>query len=111
MRNLEAILDTRCATGRTYREEIPPYTIESLERYRVHGIPTSDFLRCFMAGDLFGALERADEDNRKAMFPIYCFLRNHMPAACWGSKARVSDWLSDSALRGLTNQHFENASN
>lgn len=53
MRNLDTVLDTVCATGKTYREEIPESTIDSLERYRINGIPTGSFLRAFMSGDLF----------------------------------------------------------
>lgn len=65
---------------------------ESLARY-VQGCPTGDFLQAVLGNDLRGACERADDINQSLLFDIVYYIYNELPAACWGSPAKVQAWL------------------
>jgi hypothetical protein len=81
--------------------EIPDYTFEAIQRYVADHIPPGDFLRAVLTNDLMGAMERADDNNREALFEICSFIYSEVPSLCWGSEERVRLWLSDRPVKPL----------
>lgn len=77
----------------TEYQNIPQQTIDSLERYKQHHIPTGGFLRCVLTNDLFGAIGKADVGNRYAIYEICLYIYNELPVKSWGSEQQVNDWL------------------
>jgi hypothetical protein len=72
---------------------------ESLDRYAQHGVETGGFLRAVLSNDLKEACLRADEENQEALYQIVKYIWNHLPAACWGSPAKVEAWLTNHQKR------------
>lgn len=68
-------------------------TLNTLERYVEHRIPTGGFLRAFLANDLMEACGRADEENARDFIEIARYVYNEMPASCHGSYEVVDAWL------------------
>lgn len=68
-------------------------TIASLLRYRDERIPTGGFLRAVLENDLNSSFAHADRENRESLHDIVQFCRSELPALCWGSPAKVHDWL------------------
>lgn len=64
----------------------------SLEAY-VRGLPPGDFIRAVLSNDLNEAIARADDVNIHALPHIVAYVREHLPALSWGSKANVDRWL------------------
>lgn len=89
---------------------VPEHDHESLAGYIQHGVPTGDFLRCFLDNDLQGALARADAENRHAFFQIGNFLWNEAPGACWGAEGRFDAWVKRGGLEPLPAASEEAAS-
>lgn len=77
----------------------PPGVIKSLKLYAEAGVPPGGFLEAVLSNDLKEAFGRADENNRYAMFDIVSYCWNHIPAACWGSKEAVTEWLKAKAAQ------------
>ncbi len=61
--------------------------------------PPGGFLRAVLENDLAGAFGRADDDNRRAMHDIVCYVYNELPSQCWGSPAKVAAWLTQAQQR------------
>lgn len=72
---------------------IPPRTIDALDRYVEHRIPTGGFLQAVLENDLFAAMGKADVYNRQSLFDIVEYIYNELPRACWGSPDAVKAWL------------------
>ena len=72
---------------------IPKSTMDSLKRYVEQGIPTGGFLEAVLSNDLMGAMGRADEFNRAAIFDICGYVYNEMPGNSHGSPEQVKAWL------------------
>jgi hypothetical protein len=70
-------------------------TYDALIRYAKDRIRTGDFLYSVLTSDLFASLEHADEQNKKDLFDICKFVYNELPAVCWGSREKVSNWLKE----------------
>lgn len=71
----------------------PKYTRAALDSYVKDKIPTGGFLYAVLTNNLFEAIGRADENNRKALFEICNYIYNEMPSDCWGNKENVDEWL------------------
>lgn len=82
---------------------IPDYMHEGLVRFIVLGVRPGDFLSAYLCGDLFGALRRADDTNRKLFESYALFLFNYAPANCYGSPVLVADWCKGGGLAGRAN--------
>jgi hypothetical protein len=67
---------------------------ESLQLYVEHRVPPGDFLYAVLTNNLRESFGRADDENRAALFEIVAYCWNHIPSVCWGSPARVSEWLN-----------------
>ena len=76
---------------------IPVFTKEALDRYVNDRIPTGGFLHAVLTDRLFDAVGRADKENLAALRDIVTYIYNELPSDCWGSEAKVHNWLySDS---------------
>lgn len=74
-------------------QQIPEYMHEPLACYVADHTPTGDFLHALLCGDLFRAVNRADDKNI-LLLPVYAgFLFNYAPYDCYGTKAKVEAWL------------------
>lgn len=73
---------------------IPERTLSALKRYVEDHIRPGGFLTAVLENFLFGALFRADPENKEALEEIvfYCF--EMLPGGCWGSKEKVDRWCS-----------------
>lgn len=67
---------------------------ESLDRYVKQGIPPGGFLTAVLENNLFEAVGRADEYNLATLASICRYIYNDLPATCWGSPQRVTDFLA-----------------
>lgn len=83
---------------------IPTLTKQSLDDYAKHGIPTGDFLRAVLAGDLFAAFHRADPQSTAAIAAIVWYVQNRLPRGCYGSEAAVEAWISERRAERLAQQ-------
>lgn len=72
---------------------IPPAILSSLERYRLHGVPTGGALRAILSNDLKGAFRSADEYTLAAMREIVSYVVNELPMVAQGSEAKVDAWI------------------
>jgi len=73
---------------------IPPQTRQSMDDYAAHGLQPGQCLRAVLAGDLFEAMSRADDEILLALPAIVTYIRSSLPAGCWGSQARVQAWIA-----------------
>ena len=55
---------------------VPEYTREAYARVLAHGFPPGGFLRACINNDLFGAISRADPQNRAALHDIVRMIRS-----------------------------------
>lgn len=76
---------------------IPTNTLAGLMNYHLEGVPTGDFLRAVLSGDLFGAMGRADARNKQALSAICMYVANQLPAVCWGGPNAVEQWIKHKA--------------
>lgn len=72
----------------------PQHLRDSLERYVTDRVPTGGFLRCCLENDFTQAALMATHDNVFMLHHIASFIRNRLPASCWGSAKAVDDWLA-----------------
>lgn len=72
---------------------MPEHLTASLQRYAEQRIETGRFLRAVLENDLSEAVCRADHFNFPLLPVIVRYVYNELPAPCWGSKEKVSDWL------------------
>lgn len=74
---------------------IPTLTVETLERYLLHGIPTGDGIKAVLEGDLFVAISRLDKENLAALKPLCILILNDFPSPAFGSAKNVRNWISN----------------
>jgi hypothetical protein len=72
---------------------IPEHTREALVAYLTRGIPTGDFTRAVLTGNLFEAAARADGMNRPALAETALWIRDNFPLVAYGSPAKVDAWI------------------
>jgi len=77
--------------------EVPPHLHNGLINYLIHRYPAGHFLTAVLSNDLVDAVRRGDNDSRAGLSRIVCFLDGFVDRGCWGSKQRVSEWLSGRA--------------
>lgn len=80
---------------------LPDYMWEGTRLYVMQGIPPGHFLTRVVENSLSGAFAYADENNRRAMHGWCMFFYNNAPSGCWGSPAKVSDWIEKGGLIGI----------
>lgn len=74
--------------------ECPVSVRSSLRQYIEDGCEIGGFLRAVLSNDLFGAISRADSENRKNIVRTVSWIYNNAPRACWGSPEAVYEWLA-----------------
>ena len=67
--------------------------VGGLRRYVVSRIPTGGFLRAVLENDLKSAAQQADAVNYGQLARIVEFCNDAIPFICWGSPAKVNEWL------------------
>ena len=73
---------------------IPERMKSAIDRYVADHTPTGGFLEAVLSNDLTGALGMADEENRAMLFNIVSYCYNEIPGDCWGTPAKVHEWLA-----------------
>ena len=74
---------------------IPNYMHASVRRYVIDRQPVGDFLTAVVENNLKAAIACADSQNAQSLAGYVMFFHNHTPSACWGSKEKVKEWLSN----------------
>lgn len=72
---------------------IPTHLLEGLADYAEKGVPPGGFLTSVLENDLRRACDKADLDSRRCLPDLVRLVFNHLPAGCWGSPAKVEQWI------------------
>jgi hypothetical protein len=62
--------------------------------YYRYGIDPGGFLTKVLTNDLFGAVDKADSENLKAIPALVSFIYNNLPRAAYGKSTRMIDWCN-----------------
>jgi hypothetical protein len=65
-----------------------------MTRYVVYGQPPGDFLESILEGDLFGAVEAGNDDERQQLVAWAQFVHCFTPEQCHGSAECVRGWMA-----------------
>ena len=84
-----------------YYPEVDENLRGSLELYLNHGISAGGFLTAVLENDLMGACGRADSRNIRILPEIVGYIYNHLPSDSWGSKEKVSNYLTTINNKGV----------
>lgn len=80
----------------TYNNElwnrIPAHMQESLRAYIEEARPVGHFLAAVLNNNLKEAVNRADEENLRAIPDYIKWLYNYAPSACWGYDDATMRW-------------------
>ena len=87
-------------TYKFYDTYIPERMMGGLERYIEDGIPPGHFLTGVLENDLMEAFSRADLENMKNIRAYCGYLYNEAPIGCYGSPAKVREWIKMGGLNG-----------
>lgn len=68
--------------------------------YIENGNLPGPFLQAVICNKLKEAFEEADKINISDIFICVCFFRNEAPVGCWGSEARMANWIKYGGLEG-----------
>ena len=72
---------------------IPQNLHGGLINYITTGRPVGHFLTAVLTNDLKEAIARADFESEESLGRLVRWLYNEAPAPCWGSTAKVIDWM------------------
>lgn len=72
---------------------LPDLVVELLLDYIARHRSPGGTLEALAAGDLFGFFERADSEVRGLAFELVTALQWYAPSQCYGSRAKVDEWL------------------
>jgi len=78
-------------TGQT----VPEHTQEALENYLIQGYQPGGFLTACLTGDLFRAVQSADNANRQMLWCIVLWIMHNAPEGSWGSDQAMQAWIAD----------------
>ena len=76
------------------RYELPIYMAEAVFRYLEHRIPPGGFLSAVISNDLCGAIARADDNNRDALYRWVGMVYNEFPDGAWGTPEKLKAWVN-----------------
>jgi hypothetical protein len=82
-------------------EKIPAHCRNALLTYIKTGKIPGHFLQAVISNDLKGAFSHADDVNTKSLGEYVNFIYNYAPAACWGSKEKMTEWSEKGGLLNL----------
>jgi hypothetical protein len=77
---------------------VPEHNWDGLVRYVTVGCPVGSFLTAVLENNLMESFERADEENRAALFNLCSFVYGDVPAPCHGSPENVRAWIEQGGL-------------
>lgn len=80
---------------------VPRRMMSALVRYILKGEIPGGFLTAVLQNDLFEAIGRADEENRRNLPAFVSFIYNEAPSTCWGSKEHIKQWADTGGLYGM----------
>jgi len=75
--------------------KLPEHMREGAQMYVEHGLEPGGFLSAVLSNDLVGAFGKADEINFARMSDWAEWLWNEAPHRCWGSPAKVRQWIDE----------------
>ena len=78
------------------------YVADGIRNYIETGRPMGGFLTAVFENNLFGAVGKADLENRRDLTKLVIWIYNNAPMGCWGSPKKVSEW------KGLNNENNDN---
>lgn len=73
---------------------IPQHTADAINRYIIHRTVPGSFLHAVLAGDLFMAIVKADDENFASLANICLAITNELPVESCGSYRRVEDYIA-----------------
>jgi len=73
--------------------DMPYLTRRGIDDYVERRRPAGNFLEAVLSNDLTNAINRADNENRKALVEIVRYCYWEIPHRCWGSPAKYAAWL------------------
>ena len=78
---------------------IPERIKDSLGRYLEHHVQPGHFLTAVLENNLHESFRRADEENRDNLFHLVAYIYKIVPMNAWGSREKVSRWLTCSLCK------------
>ena len=79
---------------------IPSYMVDGLVDYVERGRAPGSFLLAILRNDFCTAGIKADMANANAWREWAIVLYNDVPDNCWGSTAKVNDWIAKGGWEG-----------
>lgn len=73
----------------------PERTKQTIDDYVERGYQPGGFVTAVLENNLVDAVSRADRENLEHLKEICQYVYWNIPADCWGSKAKVKDWLKN----------------
>ena len=73
---------------------------DGMKLYIEHGIETGSALMAVLVGDLWRAVASLDDENWQNLKPLCRWIHNNPPSLCYGSREKVSEWISHSGASG-----------
>ena len=80
---------------------VPSRMHDAIRRYALDHQPVGGFLTAVLENDLHGALTRADTHNAICLTAWGHILYHYLPSQCWGSPAKVAEWLAHSTAEDV----------
>jgi len=75
--------------------DAPVHILNSINRYVEHGIEPGGFVKAVLSNDLATTFRAADPESLRGLSDILQYINLEIPAACWGSEAKVKAWMGD----------------
>ena len=83
------------------QRNIPPYMLNSVINYLMHGTEPGGFLTAVICNKLVQSFGKADENNAACMRDWADILYNVFPSEAWGNEEKFNAWIKDGGLIGL----------
>lgn len=77
-----------------HESRIPQPTVKAINHFVMDHNHPGDFLYAVLTNDLRGTVTLADAENLVAIPAIVNYVHYHTPSQCWGTRAKVEQWLS-----------------
>jgi hypothetical protein len=76
---------------------ISPQTLDTLDRYFLHGLEPGHFIFCVLTNDLYNAVLSADQKNRHLIYEITMTLLSNIniPISSYGTRENCCNWIAN----------------
>lgn len=91
----------RPSWGDMMEQMVPAHMWSPIARWILFGEVYGGFLNAFVRGDLFKALEKADDVNRQSLHDTAMFFWNGAPSGCFGSAEKADQWKANGGYLGV----------